>query len=121
VPTSTVGRRVLIVDDNADAATSLAALLELAGHRTRTAFNWRDALDLATSFDPQAVLLDIGIPEMDGYQLARQIRQSPGSPQTLIALTGYGQQDDRRRAMEAGFDAYLVKPADITALGKLLQ
>jgi signal transduction histidine kinase/CheY-like chemotaxis protein len=118
---SSVGRRVLIVDDNVDAATSLAALLELAGHRALTAFNSRDALDLAVSFDPQAVVLDIGIPELDGYQLARQIRQSPGSTATLIALTGYGQQDDRRLALEAGFDAYLVKPADITALGRLLQ
>jgi signal transduction histidine kinase/CheY-like chemotaxis protein len=119
---SAAARRILVVDDNADAATSLASLLELEGHRTRTAFNWRDARALAGSFEPDAVLLDIGLPEMDGYELARQLRQMPtGSRLTLIALTGYGQQDDRRRALEAGFDAYLVKPADIRALSRLLQ
>jgi signal transduction histidine kinase/ActR/RegA family two-component response regulator len=113
--------RILIVDDNVDAATSLAALLELDGHRTQAAFNSAEALTMAQSFEPHVVLLDIGLPHMDGYEVARRLRAAPrGDRLTLIALTGYGQQDDRARARDAGFHAHLVKPVDFSALERLL-
>ncbi len=114
-------RRILVVDDNTDAATSLAVLLDLDGHETQTAFSSAEALQLADSFDPEVVLLDIGLPDMDGYEVARRLRLSArGAHRTLVALTGYGQQDDRQRARDAGFDAHLVKPVDFAALAKLL-
>jgi signal transduction histidine kinase/CheY-like chemotaxis protein len=121
-PASSAPRRILVVDDNSDAATSLAVLLEMDGHETRTAFASSHALTLAESFEPDVVLLDIGLPEMDGYEVARRLRRSPrGETITLIALTGYGQQDDRKRTQEAGFDAHLVKPVDFAALDSLLH
>jgi signal transduction histidine kinase/ActR/RegA family two-component response regulator len=114
-------RRIFIVDDNVDAAASLAALLELDGHRTQAAFTSADALTMVESFAPHIVLLDIGLPNMDGYEVARRLRKSArGDRMTLIALTGYGQQEDRDRAVDAGFDAHLVKPVDFAALEKLL-
>jgi signal transduction histidine kinase/ActR/RegA family two-component response regulator len=114
-------RRIFIVDDNVDAAASLAALLELDGHRTQAAFTSADALTMVESFAPHIVLLDIGLPNMDGYEVARRLRKSArGDRMTLIALTGYGQQEDRDRALDAGFDAHLVKPVDFAALEKLL-
>jgi signal transduction histidine kinase/ActR/RegA family two-component response regulator len=114
-------RRIFIVDDNVDAAASLAALLELDGHRTQAAFTSADALTMVDSFAPHIVLLDIGLPNMDGYEVARRLRKSArGDRMTLIALTGYGQQEDRDRAVDAGFDAHLVKPVDFAALEKLL-
>ncbi len=114
-------RRILIVDDNADAANSLSELLKLDGHATMPAFSAEDALSLAESFAPDVVLLDIGLPRMDGYEVAKHLRRSASRGNvTLIALTGYGQQEDRDRARAAGFDAHLVKPVDFTALAKLL-
>jgi len=114
-------RRILIVDDNTDAGTSLSTLLQLDGHETRTAFSSLDALSVAESFVPDIVLLDIGLPEMDGYEVARRLRQTPqGSRIHIVALTGYGQQEDRDRARQAGFDAHLVKPVDYPELLKLL-
>jgi len=114
-------RRILIVDDNADAATSLAVLLDLDGHQTRTAFSAADALKLVEDFAPEYVLLDIGLPEMDGYQVARRLREGVrGARLVLVALTGYGQSEDRQRASDAGFDAHLVKPVDFGALARLL-
>ena len=113
--------RILIVDDNADAGTSLSALLQLNGHETQTAFSSVDALSLAESFDPDIVLLDIGLPEMDGYEVARRLRRTPQGPRIhIIALTGYGQQADRDRARQAGFDGHLVKPLDFAALDRML-
>jgi signal transduction histidine kinase len=114
-------RRILIVDDNMDAATSLSELLKMDGHQTQPAFSAEDALSLAQSFDPEVVLLDIGLPRMDGYEVARRMRHSllrKGAK--LFALTGYGQADDRERARDAGFDAHLVKPVDLDALTRLL-
>jgi PAS domain S-box-containing protein len=114
--------RILVVDDNAAAAESLAILLRSSGHDVRTAGDGPAALDVARSFAPQAVLLDIGLPGgMDGYEVARQVRLLPGmSGVFLVALTGYGQDEDRRRSQEAGFQSYMVKPADPVELRGLL-
>jgi PAS domain S-box-containing protein len=114
-------RRILIVDDNLDAANSLALVLSLDGHVAEAIYCARDALDRAPGFEPDVVLLDIGLPEMDGYEVARRLRALPVSkPVRLIALTGYGQAEDVRRAREVGFDAHLVKPVDFAALERAL-
>jgi len=110
-------RRLLLVDDNVDAVQSLAMLLSADGHDVRTAHDGVGALDLVQSFHPDVVVLDIGLPGMDGYEVAQRIRAGAnGAPPTLVALTGYGQQEDRQRAREAGFDHHFIKPADIAAL-----
>jgi signal transduction histidine kinase len=104
-------RRILVADDNADAAGSLALRLELAGHEVKTAQDGLEALAIARGFKPQVVVLDLGMPGMDGYETARQLRRSSwGKRARLIALTGWGQQQDRIRTAEAGFDVHLVKP-----------
>jgi signal transduction histidine kinase len=114
-------RRVLVVDDNVDAAESLATLLRVERHEVYTAHDGPTALATAEAFRPEVVLLDIGLPQMDGYEVARRLRARAGFEKALlVALTGYGQEEDRRRAAEAGFDAYLVKPADPLALHELL-
>jgi PAS domain S-box-containing protein len=114
-------RRVLVVDDNRDAAASLGMLLKLLGAEVRVAFNGQDALEALESFRPSVVLLDIGMPGMDGHEVARRVRQQPEFHDvTLIALTGWGQEDDRRRSESAGFDHHLIKPADVNALQTLL-
>jgi signal transduction histidine kinase/DNA-binding response OmpR family regulator len=113
--------RVLVVDDNRDAAFSLAMLLRLDGFEVRTVYDGPGALDVAESFHPQAVLLDIGLPGMDGYEVARRLRQRPQFTRVLlVAVTGYNQEDDRRRSQEAGFDHYMVKPVDPEVLATLL-
>jgi len=112
---------VLIVDDNADAAESLAALLEAYGHRVRMTHRADHALELAAARAPDVFILDIGLPDTDGYQLARRLRADPAfAGATLIALTGYGQPDDRTLASEAGFDYHLVKPVNIEELTQAL-
>jgi CheY-like chemotaxis protein/anti-sigma regulatory factor (Ser/Thr protein kinase) len=114
-------RRVLVVDDNRDAAQSLAMLLSLLGAEVHVAFNGPEALDALAGYKPDVVLLDIGMPGMDGHEVARRIRQHPEYRDvTLIALTGWGQEEDRRRSRSAGFDHHLIKPADINALQTLL-
>jgi two-component system CheB/CheR fusion protein len=96
-------------------------LLKLDGHQVRMASNGRGALDAARSFDPQIVLLDIGLPDMDGYEVARGLRALPGGEQmVLVAVTGYGRPQDRERAREARFDHYLLKPIDFAALAEIL-
>jgi signal transduction histidine kinase len=112
-------RRVLIVDDNADAATSLCELLNMDGHHTRPAFTAEEALSIAPTFGPDFVLLDIGLPRIDGYEVARRLRGT-SLRATIVAVTGYGQAEDRERAQSAGFDAHLVKPVDLAALTRLL-
>jgi len=113
---------VLIVDDNRDAASSLALLLELDGHRTIVAHDGPAALEAAEAHRPDVVLLDIGLPGMSGYEVGRRIRHQPwGRTLTIIALTGWGQAEDRRRSHEAGFDAHLVKPVDPPTLISLLD
>ena len=110
-------RRVLIVDDNVDAADSLALLLKFEGHETHVVYSGEEALASIESFKPDVALLDIGLPEMNGYDLARQIRKMPQlKAPRLIALTGYGQLEDQQRAQAAGFDGHLVKPVALPAL-----
>jgi signal transduction histidine kinase/ActR/RegA family two-component response regulator len=114
-------RRILVVDDNRDAADSLAMMLSITGHDTRTAYDGLEAVQAAAGFQPDIVLLDIGLPKMNGYEAARHIRQQPwGKGMALIALTGWGQEEDKRRALEAGFDHHLTKPVGAAALEKLL-
>jgi signal transduction histidine kinase/ActR/RegA family two-component response regulator len=114
--------RILIVDDNLDAAESLAMCLELEGHRTRSARDGESALALALEFQPQAAILDIGLPGMNGYELARCLKgqANSGPPPLLVAVTGWGTEEDRRRAQEAGFDLHLVKPIDPERLSRLI-
>jgi PAS domain S-box-containing protein len=108
-----VSRKVLIADDDVDSAVSLSILLRGFGHETRVAHDGMKALELAEEFQPDVVILDIGMPELDGYEIARRIRVRPWSQGvSLIALTGWGQASDRELAMQAGFDAHVVKPAD---------
>jgi CheY-like chemotaxis protein/two-component sensor histidine kinase len=114
-------RRILVVDDNVDAAESLALLLQLKGHDTRLAHDGHGALEAAQAYRPDVVLLDIGLPGLNGFEVARRFRQLPELRDVfLVALTGWGQEEDRRRGQEAGFDHHLTKPADPAAIEKLL-
>jgi PAS domain S-box-containing protein len=116
-----IQRRILVVDDNGDSAQSLALLLQILGHQVQTALSGSQALDQIESFRPELVLLDIGMPEMDGYEVARRIRARAGRDGLrLVALTGFGQEADRERSRAAGFDAHLVKPVDLALLQDLL-
>src|SRR6202043_2230868 len=116
-----VRRRILVADDNADALETLATVLELGGHEVFSAANGALALESAERNLPEVALLDIGMPKLDGYEVARRIRAQPwGRRITLVALTGWGQDSDRRRSGEAGFDSHLVKPLDLDKLTELL-
>jgi signal transduction histidine kinase/ActR/RegA family two-component response regulator len=121
-PPALVGRRILVADDNKDAADSLAMLLELAGHEVRVAHHGRAALALAQAFRPDTALLDIGMPDLSGYEVARELRREPwGAQIRLIALTGWGQEGDRQRANKAGFDHHVTKPIDPATLEALMS
>jgi CheY-like chemotaxis protein len=111
---------VLVVDDHADAADSLAVLLRMEGHDVRVARNGPAAVEAAQADPPDVVLLDLGMPGMDGFEVARRLRQGPAAKTFIAALTGWGQEEDRRRTREAGFDHHLVKPADPDDLRELL-
>ena len=114
-------RRVLVVDDNRDAALSLAMMLEMMGNETQTAYDGLEAFDVARDFHPDVMLLDIGMPKMNGHETAARIRQQPwGRDIVLVAMTGWGQDDDKRRSAEAGFDLHLVKPLDPSTLESLI-
>jgi PAS domain S-box-containing protein len=113
-------RRVLIVDDNEDSAESMAILLRLQGHEVRLAYDGEKALEEAQSFHPELIFLDIGLPKMDGYEVARRLRPEMKGV-TLVAMTGYGQEEDRQRTQEAGFNLHLVKPVDFDRLEELLS
>src|SRR5262245_17911408 len=116
-----VGRRILIVDDSEDGAESLAMLLQLGGHETYKAHDGQEAIKAAERLRPDAVLLDIGLPILNGYEVCRRIRREPwGQPLTIVALTGWDQEEDRHRSREAGFDAHMVKPVDHDELLRLL-
>ena len=117
----TTAQRILVVDDNMDSAESLTVLLDLTGNETRRAYDGLEALIAAETFRPDVILLDIGLPELNGYDVARRIREQPwGQNMILVALTGWGQEEDRRRSREAGFNHHLTKPVDPIALKKLL-
>ncbi len=121
-PATPTGKRVLVVDDNEDAAELLAEALCALGYATRTAFDGPTALGLLETFEPDIALLDIGLPVMDGYELARRLREREGlDGLRIVAVTGYGQESDRQRALAAGFDALLVKPVDLSRLATLLK
>jgi signal transduction histidine kinase len=114
-------RRVLVVEDHPDGARSLATLLEVLGHEVRTVFDGRGAVAEARTYLPEVVLLDIGLPGLNGYEVARQLRREPALEGVfLIAMTGWGQPEDRRRSYEAGFNAHLVKPVELHDLEPLL-
>ena len=116
------GSRLLVVDDNVDTATGLAKLLRLLGHDVRVAYDGPSALEAARIHHPAFILLDIGLPGMDGYAVAQRLRtEAICEDSVLIAITGYGQEDDRRRSSEAGFDHHLVKPVDYDALVSLIH
>ena len=113
--------RILVVDDNVDSAESLAKLLRMFGHDVRTAYDGAGALAEVSQMRPEAVLLDIGLPGMDGYEVARRLRLLPGCANTLlIALSGYADDDDLRRSQEAGFNHHLTKPVKFQTLQELL-
>jgi CheY-like chemotaxis protein len=115
------GWRVLVVDDNIDSADSIAMLLQVSGHEVRVTYSGQDGLDMAGKYLPEIVLLDIGLPGIDGYEVARRLRQHPDLKKVkLIAVTGYGQDADRLQSQEAGFDYHLVKPVDSQKLEEVL-
>ena len=120
-PRARPAQRILIVDDNLDSSSSLRILLELGGHEVITANDGADAVDAAESFRPQVILMDLGMPRLNGFDSCRRIREMAwGQAPVMIAVTGWGQESDKRRSAEAGFDHHLVKPVDFQALEKLL-
>jgi len=120
-PTEATARRILVVDDNHDAADTLSMLLQLTGHQTQLAFDGVEAVEAAKSFRPEVILMDLGMPKLNGFEAARQIRQQPWSKgMVLVALTGWGQEEDRNSTAKAGFDGHLVKPVEFDTLTKLL-
>jgi PAS domain S-box-containing protein len=121
-PVARVGLRVLLADDNVDAADTMSAILEMSGHAVRTVYSGQEALDAAAAFAPDVMLLDIGMPGMSGYEVAQRLRADGRYARTvLVALTGWGSESDRSLAMEAGFDHHLTKPVDQHALAPLLR
>jgi CheY-like chemotaxis protein len=111
--------RVLVVDDNVDTVTTLALLVQESGHDVRTVYDGSSVLETALDYRPNVVLLDIGLPGLNGFEVAKQLRRQPALQNVvLVAMTGYGQESDRQRSQEAGFDHHLVKPGDF---GKVLQ
>ena len=120
-PTTTSARRILVVDDNRVSADSLARLLKLTGNETHTAYDGLEAVQAAATLRPDVVLLDIGLPKLNGYEVARRIREQPwGKTMVMVALTGWGQEEDRRKSSESGFNGHMVKPIDHAELMKLL-
>lgn len=115
-----VGLHVLIVEDNPDNRASLRELLEFCGHRVDTATNGREGVERALTLAPEVALVDIGLPELDGYGVAARLREALGPGIRLVALTGYGQPEDVQRAIAAGFDAHIAKPVDFEQLQAVL-
>ena len=122
VKPSSGGRRVLVVDDNHDSATTLAMLLKLSSHKVEKAHDGEEALAVAERFQPEVILLDIGLPKLNGYEVVRKLREEPwGKGIKVFALTGWGQEEDRQKSKEAGFDDHIVKPVQHATLVKLLS
>jgi len=123
-PTTTGGsaiRRILVVDDNTDGADTLSLLLRLVGHEVHTRYSGRDALRAAEELRPEVVIMDLAMPDLDGYETCQRLRrQAAGTHLTIIALSGYDQEEDRRQSLAAGFDAHLVKPVDLGVLKQML-
>ncbi len=116
-----VSARILVVDDNDDSAECISIVFEFSGHQTRTAHSGEQALEIARQFLPDLVLLDIGLPGMNGYDVARSLRADPQlAKATLIALTGFGRAEDKQKALEAGFDFHVTKPVEVAVLRELL-
>ena len=113
--------RVLIVDDNHDAADSMAAMLELMGHHAEVAYDGIKALQLAYDLEPDLVLLDLGLPDMDGFEVARRLRRLPNRIPRVVALTGYGADEDKRRTSEAGFDEHVIKPVTPATVSEIVD
>jgi len=113
-------RRILLVDDNQDTVHSLARLLSLRGHEVATAFDGVAALKIAEEFQPDFLLLDIGLPGLDGYELARRLRTQGFARTPIVAISGYAQEGDRARSREAGFNYHFAKPVDFEALAELI-
>ncbi len=121
-PTSASPRRVLVVDDNQTSALTLTWAMELFGYEVRTCFDGRSAVAVAHDFHPEVVLLDIGMPVMDGYEVCRQLRRDTSLCGTrVVAQTGWGDDETRRRTLEAGFDHHFTKPLDLTVLQALIE
>jgi CheY-like chemotaxis protein len=122
VPLGTAGGlRILVADDNEDAAETMSVLLEVMGHEVRRVHDGEAAVEMVAGFDPQLVLLDIGMPKLNGYDTCRRIRvRDGGAVRTLVAVTGWGQPQDLKTSSEAGFDHHLVKPVDIDTLVQLI-
>jgi len=118
---SAPARRVLVVDDNQDAADSLAMLLSAHGDEVRTAYDGEEAIEADACFLPGIVLLDIGLPKLSGYDVARDIRERRGAGVLIVAITGWGQDEDRQRSRDAGFDHHCTKPVDIESLLETLE
>jgi CheY-like chemotaxis protein len=119
---SMAGRRILIVDDDRDASNSLAILLAAAGNATREAHDGVEALEAARHFRPDVILMDIGLPEINGFEVCRRIRAEEwGGAMTIVAVSGWGRDEDRRKSRDAGFDHHLVKPVDYDTLIRLLS
>jgi CheY-like chemotaxis protein len=120
-PETTRRFKILVVDDNHDSALSLSMMLSIMGHETRTAHDGESAVTTAETFLPEVVLLDIGLPKLNGYEVAQRLReQTWGRAMYLIAVTGWGQEEDRQRSSEVGLNVHMVKPVEPAALEKLL-
>ena len=116
-----IALKVLVADDNEDSAMTLSMILKILGSEVRTANDGMEAVEVATAFRPDVILLDIGMPRLNGYEACRRIREQPwGEKIVLVALTGWGQDEDKRRSQEAGFTHHIVKPVDPDVLKKLL-
>jgi CheY-like chemotaxis protein len=114
-------RRILVVDDNVDAAQSLAMLLEMSGNETRLVHDGGAVAEVTEAYRPEVVLLDIGLPTLDGFEVCRRLRARPDAASlSIIAMTGWGQDEDRRKSREAGFDGHLVKPVDFEQLERVM-
>jgi CheY-like chemotaxis protein len=115
-------RRILVVDDNRDSAASMAAILQILGHDVQTAFDGEEAIAAAEQFKPTVILMDVGLPKLNGYEATRRIREAPwATSATILAVTGWGQEDDRAESRSAGCDGHLVKPVQLEELLPFLR